>query len=485
MRLARLVALAICAAGMLAFPAVAAAGHENDPRTDNLRPRGHIFEPAVLGGFGGANSDIHTDEAFWGKLAIQGNWDGFNIRDISSPNRPRQVSRTFCDGNQGDVIVYRDIVVRSWNTPAGSPGPFGAGLTCDGQAVAPGFEGLHVFDISNLANPVLVAQVPLACGSHTATAVPDRRNDRLLVYSSSAQHSPTNPNPPATCDWFDIVEVPLDDPGSARFLRAEPSMHSCHDIGVILGNVLRAGCAGGDGFRMFSLGGPSGGSLEDPQLMHHVVVPTVTVGHSASFTWDGRVTIFGHEPGGGVAAECEATDDPFKKSFFFYDTETGAFLGMWTLPRPQGPTENCSLHNYNMVPLRDGRDLLVSGNYQAGTWVVDLTDPANARTVAWSDPPPKPVPPGTPFCCDVTGAWSTYWYDGFIYETNIGEGLNIFKLKGRETRTAIKLRHLNPQTQEFALDGRRGGDDDDDDDDRRGGGGDDDDDDDRGGDDDD
>ena len=45
------------------------------------------------------------------------------------------------------------------------------------------------------------------------------------------------------------------------------------------------------------------------------------------------------------------------------------------------------------------------------------TDPAAAFTVAWSDPPPKPVPAGTPFCCDVTGAWSTYWYDGELYES--------------------------------------------------------------------
>jgi hypothetical protein len=268
------------------------------------------------------------------------------------------------------------------------------------------------------------------CGSHTASAVPDRRNDRLLVYSSPSAHSATNPNPPDTCDWFDIVEVPLDDPEDAQFLRAEPADHTCHDVGVILGDVKRAACAGGEGFRVFSLGGPSGGSLEDPELMHHVTVPSVTVGHSAAFTWDGEVIVFGHEPGGGVAAECEATDDPLKRTFFFYDTETGALLGTWTLPRPQSATENCTLHNYNLVPLRDGRDLLVSGNYQAGTWVVDLTDPANARTVAWSDPPPKPVPTGTPFCCDVTGAWSTYWYDGEIYETNIGEGLNVFKLRG-------------------------------------------------------
>jgi hypothetical protein len=103
------------------------------------------------------------------------------------------------------------------------------------------------------------------------------------------------------------------------------------------------------------------------------------------------------------------------------------------------------------VPLRSGRDILVSGNYQAGTWVVDLSDPSNATTVAWSDPPPKPVPPGTPFCCDVTGAWSSYCYDGFIHETNIGGGLNVFRLSGEQTAGAIKLHHLNPQTQEFSL----------------------------------
>jgi hypothetical protein len=53
--------------------------------------------------------------------------------------------------------------------------------------------------------------------------------------------------------------------------------------------------------------------------------------------------------------------------------------------------------------------------------------------------------------CALTGAWSTHWYDGRIYESNIGEGLNVFDLQGKETATAIKLRHLNPQTQEFSL----------------------------------
>jgi hypothetical protein len=481
-RLARLVALAVVAAGMLAFPAIAAAGHENDPRTDNLRPRGHIFEPAVLGGFGGGNPDVHTDIAFWGKYAYQGNWDGFNIRDIRSANHPRQVSRTFCDGNQGDIVVWKDILVRAWNTPAGTAGPFGAGLTCDGQAVPTGFEGVHVFDISDKSNPELVADIELSarpeadafgCGSHTLTLAPDHRNDRLIVYNETSG---------GPCPFIGILEIPMDDPAAARWLRNEPleelgPTDAGHDTGVILGDANLLASASHDHAHVYDIGRNDlpGGSLEDPEFLYTISEPGVCNEpgnplcngnwHSASFTWDGEVIILGWEPGGGLQAECEASDPAAKKSFFFYDAETGAKLGQWTLPRAQGAQENCTLHNYNLIPLRDGRDILVSGNYQAGDWVVDLTDPANARTVAWSDPPPEPVPPGLGdppiFCtegggCPLTGAWSTYWYDGYIYESHIGEGLNIFDLKGKETRTAVKLRHLNPQTQEFTLDDRRG-----------------------------
>ncbi|MGH3045247.1 MAG: LVIVD repeat-containing protein [Gaiellaceae bacterium] len=438
-RAPRVLVLGAFVCGLLTFPLAAGAGHTTDPAV-NLAPLGHIQEPAVLGGFGGANPDINTDIAFWGRYAYQGNWDGFSIRDIKNPNNPTTVSRTFCDGNQGDVAVWNHILVRSWNTPAGSPGPFGAGLTCDGEAVPAGWEGVHVFDIGDKKNPELIASVRTQCGSHTATLVPDKKNGRVIVYS----------NVSSGCNFIDIIEIPLDDPSSAHWIGSEPLEHPCHDMGVILGDVNKAACAGGDGFDLFSLGAPDGGSLENPLHLRHVMVPTVSIGHSAAFSWDGEIVVFGHEPGGGVAAECEATDPPLNRSFFFYDTDTGMLLGTWTLPRAQGPTENCTLHNYNVIPTKK-RNLLVSGAYQAGTWVVDFTNPAAAFTVAWSDPPPKPVPPGTIFCCDVTGAWSTYWYNRELYESNIGEGLNIFKPLFQQVG-ATNLKHLNPQTQEFSLD---------------------------------
>ena len=131
---------------------------------------------------------------------------------------------------------------------------------------------------------------------------------------------------------------------------------------------------------------------------------------------------------------------------FFYDANTGAKLGEWVLPRAQGEDENCTIHNFNTVPVRNsGRYLLVHGSYQSGTSVVDFTDLSNPVEIAYSDPPAiEPV--------DLGGAWSTYWYNNFMYETNITEGLNVFRLGGAAAAGAMRLDHLNPQTQMFTID---------------------------------
>lgn len=165
----------------------------------------------------------------------------------------------------------------------------------------------------------------------------------------------------------------------------------CHDTGVILGDASWAACAGGDGYTLWSLDAAHGGSLTDPAFMYSRVVPDVSIGHTATFSFDGEVLVFEHEPGGGVLSECEPGNADSDKSLFFFATATGDQLGMWTLPRAQSAEENCTLHNFNVVPLRSGDDVIVMGNYQAGTWVVDFTDPASPKTIAWSDPPAAPV----------------------------------------------------------------------------------------------
>jgi hypothetical protein len=482
---APLLALSVCV-GSIAIASAAFADHATRPHTDNMKALGHSPHPATFLGAFSEDRNINSDIAFRGNLIFNGNYDGFRIIRQSSGKQPNEISWTHCNGDQGDVFVWEDILVRTWNSPAPGDDPATENRIesrrCDGEPVPVGFEGLHIFDISNLNDPELIGDVELSarqasdtrpetfgCGSHTITGVPDLANNRLILYNETS----VAPAGFGNCPWVSIIEVPLDNPANADWLRNEPlagleADHNPHDSGAILGDVNLLAVAAHDHANVFDIGANDhpGGSLQDPEFLYTIQEPGVCsepgtdpqrpcngAWHSASFSWDGEVIILGWEPGGGVQPECEATDPPVKKSAFFYDADTGAKLGQWTLPRPQSSTENCTIHNYNTVPTGDGRDILVSGNYQAGTWVTDFTNPANPVTLGWSDPPSLPpvrTPAGQPVN-EVGGAWSSYWYNGNIYESEITKGLNVFRISDPATAGAIRLDHLNPQTQEFSL----------------------------------
>jgi hypothetical protein len=402
---------------------------------------------------------FNTDLAFWGDTAYQGQFNGFRILDIDDPRRPREILNfegcgNSAGGGQGDVVVWGSVLVRAWDNP-------GNGQTCDGVPVPASFEGMHVFDVSDPRNPELVSSVELACGTHTLTAVPDLGNRRLLVYGTPSEDE---------CDGLELVEVPLSRPEEAEFLRfelagrnaADADGFHCHDTGVILGQANKVACAGGAGFAVWSIGGKDGGSRDNPRFLYNHVVPEIAgggpnpddpTGHSAAFSNDGDTIIFGHEPGGGLQARCKANGEPVTnppgvqnenmKSYFFFATDSGEPLGKWTLTRPQLQGENCTLHNYNVVPTKHD-DILVHGSYQSGIGVLDFSDPARAREIAFADPAPLvPTQDG--------GDWSSYFYNGIIYEADITRGLFTWRLDERDTERAYKLRHLNPQTQEFTI----------------------------------
>jgi hypothetical protein len=152
-----------------------------------------------------------------------------------------------------------------------------------------------------------------------------------------------------TCDG---LEVPLNNLAGTSVIGTAPLTEAgaCHDSGVILGSVNKMVCASHDHANVFDIGDNEipGGSLTSPQFLFTISEPGVCNEpgnplcngnwHSAAFTWDGEVIILGWEPGGGSQAECEATDPDVKKSWFFYDADTGAKLGQFVLPRPQGAT---------------------------------------------------------------------------------------------------------------------------------------------------
>jgi hypothetical protein len=467
-KLKLLLACAALAVGIVAAPLTASPpppAVDSFEYTDNLVPRGISPRPQdSTAGF------LNSDLAFWGDWAFQGSYDGFRIIDINFPSNPREFVFQPCNGNQGDIVVWGDsadrpdLLVRSYNSPAP------AGLTCDGQPIPEGFEGVHVFDLSNFGNPQLVATVPVSGGSHTATLVPDTANDRVIIYNQTSG---------STTPFISILEVPLSNLAGTSVIGTAPLMEAdaCHDSGVILGNVNKMVCASHSHANVYDIGENEipGGSLTAPQFLFHITEPGVGEGlpgigsgnwHSASWTWDGEVIIMGWEPGGGTQPRCAANgtvvgtsgtppvpviQQDVHKSYFFYDAEDGSKLGQFVLPRDQTLTENCTIHNYNVVPLRNKggkpRYVLVAGNYQSGISVVDFTNPAAAEEIAYADPAPL-----SDTQLITGGDWSTYWYNGRIYESDITRGLIVWRLDDDAVSRYFKTPHLNPQTQEFSID---------------------------------
>src|SRR6266511_2665197 len=144
-RIRTLAVLLGSALGLLAFSSAAPAAipvTSTFTYTSNMHPLGFSARANTQSPFT-ANSDI----AFWGKTAYHGNYDGFRIVDVTEHDNPVELNDyRDCAGNQGDVMVWENLLTR----------------TCDGQLVGAGFEGLHIFDVSNPSDPTLVGSVRMS-----------------------------------------------------------------------------------------------------------------------------------------------------------------------------------------------------------------------------------------------------------------------------------------------------------------------------------
>jgi LVIVD repeat-containing protein len=404
------------------------------------------------------NASFNSDLAFQGKHAYQGTYDGFRILDFTDPANPTQiVNYTACSSTagQGDIVVWGKLLIRSWDSPV-SAGQ-AATARCGGQLVGQGFEGIHIFDISDPANPVMVRQLrmaatgnegtaPAGCGSHTATAVPDPARGNLYLYNGGSS---------VACTGMDIVRINIANPTDAVFLRRAGASRQCHDNNVIMGSVNLAMCAGGNGFSVFkfdpTIPADDPGGIANPTLLYSKPMG-ITTGHSGSFTYDGKVLIFGHEPGGGSQAQCQVapTTSVPNRTLFFMDPQTGNQLGALEHQRNQTNTENCTWHNFNVVPTYKGYAAIV-GSYQKGITAIDFTNPAAPQEIAFADPAPL-VHPTNPNSIVLGGDWSTYWYNGTIYESDIRRGLITWKLDSELFNRSRNVEISNPQTQMMSFD---------------------------------
>jgi hypothetical protein len=118
------------------------------------------------------------------------------------------------------------------------------------------------------------------------------------------------------------------------------------------------------------------------------------------------------------------------------------FQSYYKMSAPQTPFENCVAHNGSLIPI-PGRDIMVQAWYQGGISVFDWTDPAHPKEIAYFDRGPM----------DSTkmvgaGSWSAYWYNGYIYSSEIARGLDVFALQpsgfiSQNEIDAAKLVHLD------------------------------------------
>jgi len=484
-RICRLGIYAYVGLVVLAFTGLP-AGATHDPgvqHSQNLMLTGNSPRPAPF---------TQSDLAFKGRYAYAGNYNGFRIVDISDSQNPVQVGNVNCNGLQGDVSVYGDLLFVSVDRPQTSPDCTGQNTFSDPNRTPyptdAGWEGIRIFDVggdpASVGPEDLVAAAKTRCGSHTNTLVPDESDPNLVhIYVSSyplgASSLTSGCQPPHGI--ISVVHVPVNNPAGYTVTRhaLDPdtlprtgtSVVGCHDVSVFLALNLAAGSCMGEG-QFWDISDRSDPDLSNPV---HVRNRNVEFWHNASFTWDGKVAALGDEAGGGVEARCASANPATEGAVWFYnvlrpsgrdDQVRKTSLSSFKIPRPQTADENCTAHNFNFMT-RKGSDYLVSAWYQGGTSVVDVTNRQSPREIAYWDPAPlAPAQTSLPSAQhfdpgsddhdhsgDIVlgGQWSTYWYNGTIYANDLTRGLDVFALSGMAKAQPRQLSYMNSQTQEALI----------------------------------
>ena len=454
----------------------------------NVELIGHVGRPS---GFEDPDGNLgnllygNSDMAFRGNNLFVGSFHGFNIYDISNPT-PRLVSSFVCPGGQGDLSIYGNLLFMSVEMPNGR---VDCGTNAPTQPSDPArFRGVRIFDVSNLAQPRQIAAVQTCRGSHTHTLVTDpddRANVYIYVSGTSGVRPETElagcsgraPTQDTATAYFriEVIQVPLAAPQNARIVNAprifaDPATgniaglwpggrhgegtqstsgtNQCHDILVYPHFGIAAGACSGNGILLDI------SDAANPRRIDEVVDPNFAYWHSANFNNDATTVLFTDEWGGGSAPRCQITDNPrwgADAIFRLANRRDMQLAGYYKLPAAQGPLENCVAHNGSLIPV-PGRDILAQAWYQGGMSIFDFTDPANPVEIAYFDRGPI-----TGDEMALSGLWSTYWYNGRIYGTEIGRGVDVWRLLPNEhlsaneiaAAEAVRVEFSNAQHQDY------------------------------------
>jgi hypothetical protein len=439
-----------------------------------------------------ANSDLAFGAD--GKLALQGNFHGLILYDISNPAAAKLQTIVVCPGGQGDVSVWGHLAFMSVESPgrldctpppdtprggAGAAAPAATAAAGQGAAGAPAngrgagggggrgaappdpnrMYGVRIFDITDPLKPRQVADVQTCRGSHThSLAVDPKDKDNIYVYVSgtSGIRSPqekagcvSDPTAPDTSSYgIDVIKVPLAHPELAAVV-SHPYIFADANTGQIASLFGRrqgtgepsptptAGCHDVTSYPFFALlGGACAGNgllldIHDPahpKRLDDVADAAFSFWHSATFNNDATKLLFSDEWGGGTAPMCQSIDPPMWGGDAVYNIQGSGesrhmhFEGYYKMPAWQTETENCVAHNGSLVPV-PGRDIMSQAFYQGGATIFDFTDAAHIQEIAYFDRGP----------IDATrliigGYWSVYYYNGYLYGSEIARGFDVFEL---------------------------------------------------------
>jgi hypothetical protein len=426
---------------------------------------------------------INSDLAFRGDIVYQGNFSGFSVWDVSDPAQPVLLSTVACATDQGDPSIHGNLLFISAESPRSRN-------DCGMQGVEDGADrmrGVRIFDVSDPRQPRLVKNVQTCRGSHTHTLVP-HPTDSNVVYiyvggSSSVRDSTEVPeldcsagtvaeNPNTAQYRVDIIRVPLNDvqqaavagyarifedlprpPGRAGVAASDSAAQGrraggptgCHDLTSYPAFNLVAGSCGSFGI-MLDARNP-----EEPVRLDAKSDLNFSLWHTAVFSNDASSVVFTDEWGGGTAPRCRITDPLRLGGNTILSIDDGRMTqhGYFKMLAAQTDTENCVSHNGGLIPV-PGRDIMVQGWYQGGVNVFDFTDPANPVEIAYFDRGPVDAANLV-----VGGSWGAYWYNGYIYSSELSRGLDVLELTPGEhlsqneidAAKLVVMDEYNPQAQ--------------------------------------
>lgn len=409
-------------------------------------------------------SFANTDMAFAGDLLAVGNYHGFNLYRLGQAETPQLISSVVCPGGQGDVSIVGNLLLMSVEQTTARVDCGREGISEDVSADR--FRGLRIFDITDPRQPQQVGQVQTCRGSHTHSVV-SANEERVIVYNSGTASvrderelegcigTATGDNRTALFR-VDVIEIPLADPSRSRIIdspgvfadeatgrlaglwlggdhgegtQTTSRTDHCHDITVFPTGNLAAGACSGNGL-IFDISNP-----REPKRIDVVSDKGFAYWHSATFNNDGTKVLFTDEWGGGARPRCRVQDPTTWGADAFYDIVDGKleYRSHYKLPAAQTEQENCVAHNGSIIPV-PGRDIFVQAWYQGGLSIVDFTDSSNPTEIAYFDRGPIDGEHAV-----LGGYWSTYWYDGRIYGTEIVRGLDVLTLKPSDSLSEAEI----------------------------------------------